>query len=102
MQHLEQQRVEQDKSAQSCKRKISLQELEVVTKQKLSTEDTVKSLRTIIIKETLVSDKKQDMVGISRAAAFCKALQEKVLEQLSKTESYFDILQQSVVNLPIT
>ena len=46
--HLEQQKVEQDKSAQSCKCKISLQELEVVKKQKLSTEDTINSLRTLL------------------------------------------------------
>ena len=36
VQHLEQQKIEQDKSAQSCKGKISLQELEVVKKEKLS------------------------------------------------------------------
>ena len=77
-------RLEQEKSkycakekSKSEKRKMKLEEINALKKQKLSLERTIDSLRDGIEKESLAAEKNQDLSCVAKVNSFFKTIKEK-------------------------
>ena len=67
---------ENKQTEQTIKRKLKLDEIESVKKQKLNIESCIDNLKEGIINET-ATDQNQDLIATARAASFCRTMQEK-------------------------
>ena len=78
---------ENKQTEQIIKRKLKLDEIESVKKQKLNIESCIDNLKEGIINETLAVDQNQDLIATARAASFCRAMQEKqtTLKEINST-----------------
>ena len=65
------------KTDKNLKRKLKMDEIDNVKKQKLILEKAISALREGIITETLAADKSQDLSNTAKAASFCRTLKEK-------------------------
>ena len=75
------------------KRKVVVEELEMVKRKKQGTSDVIKELRKCCDKELLKADANDDDEAKSKAAAFLKAAIEKeaVLEDLEKAQKKIEL-----------
>ena len=78
---------ENKQTEQTIERKLKLDEIESVKKQKLNIESCIDSLKEGIINETLAADQNQDLIATARAASFCRTMQEKqtTLKEINST-----------------
>ena len=78
---------ENKQTEQTIKRKLKLDEIESVKKQKLNIESCIYNLKEGIINETLAADQNQDLIATARAASFCRTMQEKqtTLKEINST-----------------
>ena len=74
---LEKKAEEKQRSSTDLKRKMKHDEISNVKKQRVELEATVQSLTDGIIKEALLADDKKDPASTAKAAAFCRALNQK-------------------------
>ena len=78
---------ENKQTEQTIKRKLQLDEIESVKKQKLNIEGCIDNLKEGIINETLAADQNQDLIATAGAASFCRTMQEKqtTLKEINST-----------------
>ena len=74
---LEKKAEEKQRSSTDLKRKMKHDEISDVKKQRVELEATIQSLTDGIIKEALLADDKKDPASTAKAAAFCRALNQK-------------------------
>ena len=78
---------ENKQTEQTIKRKLQLDEIESVKKQKLNIEGCIDNLKEGIINETSAADQNQDLIAPAGAASFCRTMQEKqtTLKEINST-----------------
>ena len=76
---------ENKQTEQTIKRKLKLDEIESVKKQKLNIEGCIDNLKEGII--NVAADQNQDLIATARAAPFCRTMQEKqtTLKEINST-----------------
>ena len=73
----------EDKTERDMKRKLKLDKIETVKRQKLNIQSSIDVLKEGIFTEALAADENQDLTLTAKAASFCRTMKEK--------ENYFKV-----------